>query len=379
MLIAVALFALLPAAALFGSQLRSEEGRRRLPLVATSALAGVVFGVVTLFLERFVESRLGLPHLGEATAGVLAAAYLFFLVAPLEQAATALALLPNLRSKRIKTPHDAFVTAVAAATGFGAVRAFALTLFASDGLLAYLRPTIVLASHVVFVALWGYTVARARRRTLGGAGFGVAFVAAIVFRALVDYLVVGRSLAAAAASSPLVISGLIMALLARRELLTAREKRRKPRLLRVEPPSIDALRHALRKGERPLLFRWILLGALVTIGVMVTCFAGAIFLGLRLGVDFSVVDQASFDDRAAGPLVLIGLAVLTAFPISGFMLARASGTKTVLEPALASGLAFLCVLVLLGFAAPITVAFAIACAPIGFALTCVGAWVGVDR
>jgi hypothetical protein len=49
---------------------------------------------------------------------------------------------------------------------------------------------------------------------------------------------------------------------------------------------------------------------------------------------------------------------------------------TLLEPALAAGLAIIATLVLLGLAAPIAMVFALAFSPVALALACAGAWVG---
>jgi len=78
-------------------------------------------------------------------------------------------------------------------------------------------------------------------------------------------------------------------------------------------------------------------------------------------------------------LVLLGTTVLAAFPISGFLLARASGAEGVVEPALGAAFAISGIVVLLGLAAPVAVVFALAFAPVAFALACIGAWVGQAR
>ena len=44
---------------------------------------------------------------------------------------------------------------------------------------------------------------------------------------------------------------------------------------------------------------------------------------------------------AIAPLALLAIGTLAAFPSSGYLLARASGTRSVLEPAMAAALAFL--------------------------------------
>ena len=63
-------------------------------------------------------------------------------------------------------------------------------------------------------------------------------------------------------------------------------------------------------------------------------------------VDFSLVDE--HDVTTTAPVALLGSGLLAAFPVSGYLIAKASNLPTLLEPALASGLAILLMLVLLG-------------------------------
>ena len=76
------------------------------------------------------------------------------------------------------------------------------------------------------------------------------------------------------------------------------------------------------------------------------------------------------------PVALLGAGLLAAFPLSGFLVARASAARTLLEPAMATGLAIGLTLVLLGLAAPVALVFALAFSPIAWGLACAGAWVG---
>jgi hypothetical protein len=139
------------------------------------------------------------------------------------------------------------------------------------------------------------------------------------------------------------------------------------------------MREALRRTERPVMLTWIAFGALVTTGVMTANLAGAVALGHKLGVDFAAVDRPEVQTAAMAPLVLIGAAALAAFPIAGYLVARASSARSVLEPAISAALAILGALVLLGLAAPVAVVFALAFAPIAFGLACAGAWMGMTR
>ena len=76
------------------------------------------------------------------------------------------------------------------------------------------------------------------------------------------------------------------------------------------------------------------------------------------------------------PGVMFGLGVLASFPTSGWLIARAAGVRTLLEPALASVLALVVTLVCLGLSAPFTVVFGLAVSPVAWVLSCFGAWIG---
>jgi hypothetical protein len=76
--------------------------------------------------------------------------------------------------------------------------------------------------------------------------------------------------------------------------------------------------------------------------------------------------------------VIVAAALLTAFPVAGYLVARASGAHTVLEPAFAAGLAMALTVAILSVTAPSAVIFAFAVAPIAFGLACGGAWFGMD-
>jgi hypothetical protein len=134
------------------------------------------------------------------------------------------------------------------------------------------------------------------------------------------------------------------------------------------------MREALRRADRPIMLRWIAIGALVTIGAMLVGLAASIAFGHYAHVDFAAVDE--HDVATTAPVALLGAGILAAFPLSGFLVARASGVPTLLEPALSAGLAIAASLVLLGLAAPIAMVFALAFSPIALALACAGAWVG---
>jgi hypothetical protein len=94
-------------------------------------------------------------------------------------------------------------------------------------------------------------------------------------------------------------------------------------------------------------------------------------------VDFAAADES--DMTSAGPLTLLGVALLVSFPVAGYLVARASSARGVLEPALAAALALASIVAILALVAPLGVLFALAVAPLAFGLACGGAWIGLAR
>jgi hypothetical protein len=141
------------------------------------------------------------------------------------------------------------------------------------------------------------------------------------------------------------------------------------------PASLSAVRAALTPGlDEPVKVGWVLFGALVTIGAMIVGVAAGVLAARAMHIDLSLVDE--HDAAAAAPALLLVVGLLLSFPASGWLIARAAGVHSLLEPALAAMLALLVAVVSLGFAAPFTVVFALAVSPVAWLLACVGAWIG---
>jgi hypothetical protein len=141
-----------------------------------------------------------------------------------------------------------------------------------------------------------------------------------------------------------------------------------------QPPSLRTVRDALRRADQPIMMRWVAFGALVTIGAMIMGIGLGVACDHWFGLDLSTVDERDFGTTL--PVAFLGAGLLFAFPVSGFLIARASGLPTLLEPALATAVAIMTTLVLLGLAAPIALLFALAFSPILWGLACMGAWIG---
>jgi RsiW-degrading membrane proteinase PrsW (M82 family) len=347
-----------------------------------TALLGAITGVATAFLHRFVVDLTGLES-SVATFGA-PAGVLFVLVfsAPLAEGAKVAAAWPAFRSSHFDEEFDGILYATAAATGF-AVGQSAVTLFAAPATVdSVVRVLLLLTAHPLMSPIWGHALGKVRRSRTPTGRFIVSWVIATVVHGLILHLTRATSLLGLVAAFP-VLAGLAFATWwAARDLLarfgrTARISARTV-LPSLPPPSLSAFRHALRRTEGPILLHWILIGAFTTTGVMLSMMAVAVWTGHQVGLDFSAIERED-TSTAIVPLVLITSSILAAFPLSGYLVTKASGSDGVLEPALSAALAIVAVLVMLGLAAPVALVFALAFAPIAFALACMGAWFGLGK
>ena len=110
------------------------------------------------------------------------------------------------------------------------------------------------------------------------------------------------------------------------------------------------MRKALRTGDRPVMFHWILLGSLVTLGVIIASVSAGVlrgaFRGYRLrsgrGI-FRALNRPPWSCWARPSWLLS--------PFSGYLIAKASSATSVLEPALAATVAILLMMALAVLAA----------------------------
>lgn len=371
---------LVPAALLAFGVYRSDRNREPPWLVALTFVLGAAFGYGALLIETKAAALTGLG-LETRTAGETGAlVFTFALAAPLREAAKVAATWGAYRSRHFDEAYDGLVYPAAAALGFAAVES-ALQLRLSTSGIAYLRAGLALPAHVFFACAWGYALGRARVAHSNRV-FPVAWLASTATHALYLHYVYGRGPGAIVAAAPLLLAMGLIAWIAARDL-RQRDDRAPPtsrlRLSRLtmevpQPPSFKAVRAALSRADQPILVGWIIMGALTTVGAMLLGVGAAVALGHYARVDFAAVDER--DLRTTAPVALLGLGLLASFPVSGYLVARASGARTLLEPAFATGIALVLVVVTFGALAPAALVFAVAFTPIAFALACLGAWVG---
>jgi RsiW-degrading membrane proteinase PrsW (M82 family) len=376
---------MLPALLLAVLVHRSDERREPAWLVVTTFVLGAVASLVALLITTRAAALTGLDVRTSAAGQSGALVFLFFVVAPTREAGKVAAAWPAFLSKHFDEPYDGIVYASASSLGFAAVEnGFVLHAHPTGGIWIA-RTLLSLPAHVFFACLWGYALGRAKRVKTRVPVFPAAFVSAIVAHGLYQHFVYGRGPGALLGVAPLLaLMGFVAWFLGRD--LRARGERpsrvpsgpsgsRLSRLsLMTQPPSLSAVRSALTRADDPVKVRWVIFGALVTIGAMIVGLAAGVIAAHAMHVDLSLVDE--HDLTNAAPVLLLGVGLLASFPTSGWLVARAAGVRTLLEPALACVLALVVTLAALGFAAPFTVVFALALSPIAWVLSCVGAWMG---
>ena len=360
---------------------RTDPRREPRWLVSVTFALGAVAAAIALVVTERAATRTGLDVRVSAAGETGALVFLFFVVAPIQEAAKVAAAWPAFLSKHLDQAYDGVVYAAASALGFAAVENALVLRAHPSGAIWIARAVLALPAHVFFACLWGYALARAKQSKRRLPIFPVAFVATIGAHGLYAHFVYGRGPGALLAVTPLLaVMGVVVWMLARD--LRTRGDRPTPvpstsrgRLARLsQPPSLSAVRSALRRGaDEPVKVRWIVLGALVTLGAMIVGLAGGVVAAHVLRIDLSTVNEHEL--TTAAPALLLGMGLLGSFPTSGWLVARAANVRTLHDPPLASVQPLVITLVALGFAAPFAVIFGLAISPIAWVLSCAGAWV----
>jgi RsiW-degrading membrane proteinase PrsW (M82 family) len=372
-----------------------RDARREPPaLVAgTFALGAIAAALATTVILR-AAALAGLDlHASLAGQGG-AVVFLLLVVAPLHEAAKVAAAWPTLLWKHLDEPYDGIVYAAAAALGFSSVLAFVILHAHPAGGLWVARVLLAMPAEVFLACVWGYALGQAKRRKRRASLFPGAFVLAVGIHGLYAYFIYGRGPGALLGVSPLLVAMGVVAWLLSRDLhRTARDHRRRHASHDAPygtfpddshdgddpsrfygPPSLSAVRAALRRTDEPVKLGWIGYGAVVIIGGMLAGLCAGVLAAHVLHIDLSTVDE--HDVTAASPAILLGVGLLASFPTTGWLIARGAGVRTLLEPALSTLLALALTLVALGFVAPFTVVFALALSPVAWILSCIGAWAG---
>jgi RsiW-degrading membrane proteinase PrsW (M82 family) len=386
--------ALLPVVfAVWLARVAAARDARREPtsLVAGTFVLGAIAAALATPIILRAATLAGLDLHASLAGQSGAIVFLFLVVAPLHEAAKVAAAWPTLLWKHLDEPYDGIVYAAASALGFSSVLTFVLLhahpAGAADGL-SVVRALLAMPAEIFLACLWGYALGQAKRRKRRASLFPGAFVVAVGIHGLYAYFIYGRGPGALLGVTPLLAAmGVIAWLLSRDLQRTAREHRRHGSRADFHdashdgderpsfgPPSLSAVRAALRRTDEPVKLGWIAYGSIVIIGGMIAGLCAGVLAAHVLHIDLSTVDE--HDVKAASPAILLGVGLLASFPTTGWLIARGAGVHTLLEPALSTVLALALTLVALGFVAPFAVVFALALSPVAWILSCIGAWAG---
>lgn len=343
-------------------------------------LGGVVAAVVVRAVESLVMDLLVGGRLSGAE-GVGMALVAFGIVGPLT-VLTLVVLVWVVIAQALHDDVDPPLAAAVTGAAFSVGRILTFVVLEKGALVSGVRASIMTVDEIALAATWGYGLSRsAFDGKLGGTPFGRYALSVMLARGAVEVAL--RTRGTGSVSVALVIAVVATALVAFGISRVGRGRASMHGSLRaMSRESIVGLaREQLRRGSvRPF---WILLGALGNVGGMVLGFAGAVAIGRSAHVDFGEIDRSGPGAEYAALLLVLG--VIMSFPISAAVVGLAGGGRNapdrpfVLEAGLSAIVALSALLFALGVVAPVAVALGVACAPVAFVLSALGAWVAAGR
>jgi len=348
---------------------RHLPSKRAVPLL----IGGLLVAILATALESWALGFFGLSIRPNERGTLGAALSMLLFCSPLEEALKVAAIWPLYVRRRLASGQVGAIYAVLVAAGFSAGEILAMAFDGNSvGALPWVRAAFAVPAHLFFAGVWGYF--------LGGGGrdrfFGITWLACTALHGVYDHIVFGRGPGLLVIVIPMLATMAVGVFGLLREQGAVSTGRRTAYSL-FEPPTVGSVRDVLTNQGRPLMIHWILIGAFVNLGVTLVFLAGSVYLGHRYGIDFSLVDEAGIEGIL--PIALLGGALLASFPVSAYLIARASGAASVLEPAWATGAAIIVVLALFSVTEPTALVIALGIAPVGFTLACAGAWFGLER
>lgn len=339
------------------------------------SLAGLLGASLTLPFEhwalRAVQVDLHASSSSLTTRGSLEAVLgmLLFCV-PLEEAVKVGIVWPFYLRRRLSGGVLGVTYAVFTAIGFAAGEVLMMPRMSDGSWLSLLRVVLGVPAHIFFAGIWGYVLGGAVRQRY----FLVAFLCCVVVHAIYDHIVFGRGPALLVVAVPMfaTMAWGVWALLRDGEVHVNNHS---SVYSLIQPPSVGSVRRVLDGHGQRLKIHWIFFGALVNLGVTLTFMALAVYAGHRLHVDFSLIEEARSDGIM--PVLFLAGGLLASFPFSAYLVAKASGTHSVLEPAWAMASSIIFVLAIFSVTEPLAIVIAVGLAPVGFLLACAGAVLGL--
>lgn len=357
--------------------------RRRAPFVVSTrrlvitAGAAAAVSVPVILISRAVMRLLGhVPGVSTTDGTSLFLALAF--VAPLHEAAKVLAAWPSYQRARNTAVFTAVLLAITAAAGFAVgENATVLVLSPTPTWRRVARTLLELPAQMGFAGIWGYALGRAPMLPSPIRRFVFAFLSAVLLHGVFRHLVWMPGVIGIAGAVPLLLGLFAFAWITLRELQGSDDDPLS-HAASSRGPSLQSVRDVFSgRSARRVSPAWVILGAFVTQGMVFALLAIAVLVGRRWGILFATLE----DPETAGiaPVAILAVATLLAFPLAGWLLARARTNESALEAGLSSAVAMTATTIVLAVMAPSAVAFALATAPVAVALACMGAWAGAAR
>ena len=372
-------------------------------IVVWFTLGAAMLVAPTRLLQGFVLDTSDLTTSVSVSGGTRALLAALVLLAPIEQAALVLVVWPIHRGALLHRVSAAIAAGVLVALGFSSIDG-GWMLLTDPRWLTLVRALIRSAHTVGGCMVWAAAASYDQNRRKHW--FAPAWFLAVAIQGFGNHVALGRGPGFGVVAFPLlvVVFGWAVWLIRTQarnglghavhvELIDEALERpsRIPRLIESLPairqlsrvsllperPTIHQIRVAWQHQHRPALLHWIAAGAVICLGALFIGITLAVVTAHRIGMDLSRIDDA--DLSATGPILFLGIFMLSAFPIAGFLVALASAADSVFEPGMGALLAIVIIVALLSVAAPLAVIFALAVAPLAFGLACVGAWFGIKR
>lgn len=341
--------------------------------IVLEVLGGAAVAMFVVYVERVTIMVLGGTSDPTSAGAALVQVRHLVLLTPLAQAILVLVVLPLRRRRLLQGPRDAMLCAVSAGAGYSTTESFIVLLETHASALGIVQTLVAIPAALFCTGVWGYFLGLPGPRSWRG--FTFAWCGGLLLKALYDHLLFDLGPGYKAALLPLVLFVGAGSYLGFRASVDSEmpSSSGRPLLSGVgHVPTLDDVREALRPTGHRVRVTWMLLGVFVVLGVTIVALSGAVIVGQRLGFDFSRAAEA--DLHANPPLLLAGLAVIVAFPVSGYLIALASGTDSTIEVAMASGLAILGAAGVLSMTEPLALVFVFAVSPVAFSLACAAGW-----
>lgn len=333
---------------------------RMAPFAVMTLLFGIVIANIEIKIWNWFELS---PRLNGGESWQTALIYLAFLGPAIESLKFAILWWPSrskiINGRRLGAFFGVWIAAAMTMSWLG------VEIFYGFLVHPWTDPLVIGLSQILGTFIWGYAI--------GGRLRSFFFQWLLVTLANGYILLIAHGLDAsrlALVIPVLAVQGAAVVVLhyrARRVALSPSLKILESTELLIRVPELLRSRHRVS-------LKWLVFGTMAQLGIVLVFLVSSVLLSNRLQFSLASIDEQSAGATSA--LLFLGSSVIAAYPIAGFLNARAFAS-TDINDAVTVGL-FCSVLVAIGVAAisPIGLVFVLPAIPFALGLSCIGAWFG---